>query len=540
MEETILVGDDLMLGPPSPLIPPEIASHVLEGVNLCDGILRNLFLCLQINDIEPFCQDELVLYRQCAEKRDIVLRKRLQESEHKLGLSMPLDDAKERAAQLESQITSLDRRLILASGMEGVDGFRQRWSLHGRLSDIKMRLESLKQGIENRKKDEQPVATRSRPSTALAGTAKTPSTPPTPQNCSTRTRTRTRKSICTIRKALIPDIGEPAPNHELLQWTSLNLPRSELSLPLTFPTGQTFRWRKTGEVQYTGVVRSHLISLKHLDKEDGQVAYCLHKSRNADEAEKDLLDFLNAEICMADLWKEFSASDNRFAELARHLGGARVLRQDPLECLMQFLCSSNNGIVRITRMVEFLSELGNYLGHVEGFDFYEFPTLKQLSEVSEKELRDAGFGYRASYIVSTVKALQSKSGGGLEWLASLRTVQLKDAIDALLTLKGVGPKVAACVALFSLDQHDAIPVDTHVWKVGTTYLLPELAGTSLTLKQSLRVADAFISKYGKYAGWAQNLLFIAELPAQRLLIPDSLHTIKVKRPPGIRKHVDSS
>lgn len=46
MEETILVGDDLMMGPPSPVIPPEIASHVLEGVDLCDGILRNLFLCM--------------------------------------------------------------------------------------------------------------------------------------------------------------------------------------------------------------------------------------------------------------------------------------------------------------------------------------------------------------------------------------------------------------------------------------------------------------------------------------------------------------
>lgn len=102
MEETILVGDDLMMGPPSPIIPPEIASHVLEGVDLCDGILRNLFLCkfysllvilvifyklilysyiefklaflscfigLQINDIEPFCQDEIAVYRRCAEKR---------------------------------------------------------------------------------------------------------------------------------------------------------------------------------------------------------------------------------------------------------------------------------------------------------------------------------------------------------------------------------------------------------------------------------------------------------------------------------------
>jgi len=46
MEETILVGDDLMTGPPSPVIPPEIASHVLEGVNLCDGLLKNLFLCM--------------------------------------------------------------------------------------------------------------------------------------------------------------------------------------------------------------------------------------------------------------------------------------------------------------------------------------------------------------------------------------------------------------------------------------------------------------------------------------------------------------
>ncbi|PRQ33196.1 hypothetical protein RchiOBHm_Chr5g0054901 [Rosa chinensis] len=151
MEETILVGDDLMMGPPSPIIPPEIASHVLEGVDLCDGILKNLFLCLQINDIEPFCQDELAMYKQCAEKRDRELRKRLQDSEQKLGMSMPLNDAKERASQLETEVTSLDRRLILASGLEGIEGFRQRWSLHGRLTDTKKRLESLKQGMENRK-----------------------------------------------------------------------------------------------------------------------------------------------------------------------------------------------------------------------------------------------------------------------------------------------------------------------------------------------------------------------------------------------------
>ncbi|CAL5017146.1 unnamed protein product [Urochloa decumbens] len=150
MEETILVGDDLMRGPPSPVIPKDIASHVLEGVELCDGILKNLFLCLQINDIEPFCQDEIVLYRQCAEKRDKEIRERMQDSEYKLGVSMPLEGAKERATQLQSEITLLERRMILASGLEGMDGFRQRWSLHGQLGDTRKRLEALNRGIGKR------------------------------------------------------------------------------------------------------------------------------------------------------------------------------------------------------------------------------------------------------------------------------------------------------------------------------------------------------------------------------------------------------
>ncbi|KMZ59853.1 hypothetical protein ZOSMA_64G00700 [Zostera marina] len=153
MEETVLVGDDLMLGPPSPIIPQEIASHVLEDVDLCDGILRNLFLCLQVNDIEPFCQDEIVLYRQCTEARDKKLRQRLQDSEYKLGLAMPIEDANKRSSQLQSEITTFERRLILASGIEGIEGFRQRWSLHGQLEDTKKRLDSLNEGISKGKKE---------------------------------------------------------------------------------------------------------------------------------------------------------------------------------------------------------------------------------------------------------------------------------------------------------------------------------------------------------------------------------------------------
>ncbi|KAJ1382541.1 HhH-GPD domain [Sesbania bispinosa] len=321
-------------------------------------------------------------------------------------------------------------------------------------------------------------------------------------------------------------------NTNAFDWVPLNVNRKQLSLPLTFPTGQTFRWKNTGPLQYTGVVGSHLLSLKHL--QNGDVCYCLHSHTDSHaDARTALLDFLNADICLSDMWKDFSDSDARFAELACHLGGARVLRQDPFECLIQFLCSSNNNIGRITKMVDFVSSLGNYLGQVEDFHFHEFPTLDQLSLVSEQQLRNAGFGYRAKYIIGTVNALQSKPGGGEEWLHSLRKLDLQDVIGALSTLPGVGPKVAACIALFSLDQHHAIPVDTHVWRIAKNYLLPELAGSQLTPKLCNRVAEAFETKYGKYAGWAQTLLFIAELPSQKALLPSHLWTTKQHNPAKI-------
>jgi N-glycosylase/DNA lyase len=75
------------------------------------------------------------------------------------------------------------------------------------------------------------------------------------------------------------------------------------------------------------------------------------------------------------------------------------------------------------------------------------------------------FFYRAKYIVGAVNALQLKPGGGEEWLRSLRKLELQEVISELSKLPGVGPKVAACIALYSLDQHHAIPVDVHVWRV---------------------------------------------------------------------------
>lgn len=100
-----------------------------------------------------------------------------------------------------------------------------------------------------------------------------------------------------------------------------------------------------------------------------------------------LRDYLNLDVSLADLWRGFTDADERFTDLVRRFGGggARVLRKDPLECLFQFLCSSNNNMI---------SSFGESLGSVGGFEFHHFPALERLALVSEQELRNAGFGYR--------------------------------------------------------------------------------------------------------------------------------------------------
>ncbi|KAK4381268.1 N-glycosylase/DNA lyase OGG1 [Sesamum angolense] len=332
----------------------------------------------------------------------------------------------------------------------------------------------------------------------------TPSTPPTPQQ-----RQSFSKLLVPISRKRRNILQNPQPLpaaavvDDAIKWKRLNINKSELYLPLTFPTGQTFRWKETGPLQYTGPIGPHLVSLKQL--EDNGVAYHFHFTGNEDIARIDLFDFLNMGISLNEMWNEFKASDERFAELALYLEGAR----------------------------------GNFLGNVGGYEFFEFPTLERLAVVTESELREAGFGYRAKYIVGTVAALQSKPGGGVEWLASLRKLDLQGAIDGLSSLPGVGPKVAACIALFSLDQHHAIPVDTHVWQIATRYLIPELAGTRLTPKICNRVADAFVSKYGKYAGWAQTLLFISELPSQKAILPSSFWNTEEKGSPKLQMEIQA-
>ncbi|KAM7063520.1 N-glycosylase/DNA lyase isoform 1-T1 [Molossus nigricans] len=131
----------------------------------------------------------------------------------------------------------------------------------------------------------------------------------------------------------------------------------------------------------------------------------------------------------------------------------------------------------------------------------------------EAKLRKLGLGYRARYVNASARAILEKQGG-LLWLQQLQKAPYEEAHKALCTLPGVGTKVADCICLMALDKPQAVPVDVHVWQIAqrdyswhpTT---TQAKGPSPQANKEL--GNFFRSLWGPYAGWAQAVLFSADL-----------------------------
>lgn len=135
--------------------------------------------------------------------------------------------------------------------------------------------------------------------------------------------------------------------------------------------------------------------------------------------------------------------------------GIRILNQCAVEMIISFIISANNNIPRIQKIIERLCES---LGENKG-DYYAFPTIEKLASVDADFYKSIGAGYRAEYLVDTAKRLLDMD---INYLYSLDTNSL---LAELLRLKGVGPKVADCIALFGFHKEDVFPVDTWIMKM---------------------------------------------------------------------------
>ena len=162
-------------------------------------------------------------------------------------------------------------------------------------------------------------------------------------------------------------------------------------------------------------------------------------------------------------------------------------------------------------MVEKLcTHYGEFLCEFDNDKYYCFPPVASLSKPKvESKLRELGFGYRSKYIQQSAKHVLAK--GGDTWLLGLRNLPYEEAREALIELPGVGPKVADCVLLMSMDQTGAVPIDTHMLTIAKRYLPHLRQQKTVTDRVYREVGNYFRELYGEYAGWAHSVLFSADL-----------------------------
>ena len=190
------------------------------------------------------------------------------------------------------------------------------------------------------------------------------------------------------------------------------------------------------------------------------------------------------------------------------LQGLRLIRQDPWECLISFICATFANIPRIKGMIRRLCRAFGQEISNDDQTFYRFPSPRQLASASINQLLACNLGYRARYVKSAAAYVLQ----GRICLENLQSRPYHEAKQELLRIQGVGHKVADCVLLFSLDKLEAFPVDRWIHRALRTYYRKYLTSMPLNQRSLLprhyKELSAFGRSYfGEYAGYAQEYLY---------------------------------
>ncbi len=259
----------------------------------------------------------------------------------------------------------------------------------------------------------------------------------------------------------------------------------------TLECGQCFRFFKQSqnedEVLYTIIAFGRVLNIRQT--KDIIELY----PTTVSEVEETWLDYFDLNRDYNAIKKALSENDPIMKEAINFAEGIRILSQQPWECLVSFIISQNNRIPMIKQVITNLSE--NYGTKLD--NFYSFPTINQLSGVDIEKLMLCKTGFRAKYIYDAVCKI---SGGQIDLnnLSGLETITLR---DLLMTINGIGPKVADCILLFSMGRHEVFPTDVWVKRVMSQLYFN---GNNVPLKE---IQQFSAEKFKNLAGFAQQYLF---------------------------------
>jgi len=257
-------------------------------------------------------------------------------------------------------------------------------------------------------------------------------------------------------------------------------------------SGQVFLWKKNKEF-WNGV--------------NGDDVLSIDKNGNINSYQNFKIDFFRQNDNLEKIIKSIS-KDKTVKMAVKKFQGLRILRQDPFQCLISFIVSSNSNIPKIKNNLENISKKFGKKIKYHNQEFFLFPNPKKLAKASINEIANCGVGYRAKFIKEAAKIIDLKEID----FDYLKKCNYQDAKENICQIPGVGGKVADCVLLFSLDKLEAVPLDRWIIRILEKYYLKkfEITTKTITEKQYNILHKKIVNYFGPYAGYSQQFLFKME------------------------------
>ena len=263
-----------------------------------------------------------------------------------------------------------------------------------------------------------------------------------------------------------------------------------------FECGQCFRWNEQDDGSYIGVFGENVLNVRKINNEIIFTGICKENIKTTVE------EYFDLNRNYENIKNKLSKIDENMKKSIEYGKGIRILNQDLWETIISFIISANNNIPRIKGIIERLSKKYGKEINWNGNKYYTFPTAKQLKDVTVQEYRELGLGFRDIRLYETTHMILDKKVNLEEMQKNPNTKQVR---EQLLSLSGVGPKVADCILLFStLKRFEVFPIDVWVRRVMNDLYIHNQDETKVNKKEIEKIAN---EKFGNLAGLAQQYLF---------------------------------
>ena len=257
-------------------------------------------------------------------------------------------------------------------------------------------------------------------------------------------------------------------------------------------SGQVFLWKKNKDYWY-GI--------------NGQDVLRIDKNGIINSFQNLTTDFFRKNDSLDEIIKSIS-KDKTVRKAVKQYSGLRIIRQDPFQCLISFIVSSNSNIQKIKMSLEKLSKKFGIKITYENEEFFLFPKAEKLATASINEIKKCGVGYRAKFIKEAAKMILS---GKIDF-EILKKCNYQETKKIIRTIPGVGNKVADCIMLFSLEKLEAFPLDRWMIRILEKYYSNkfQIDTKTITEKQYEILHKKILNHFGPYAGYSQQFLFKME------------------------------